>query len=96
VQVSRQLHVWVDLNFGYCLEGSAAVENMNVPLRQEASGLTYRLPKSPGFVQLFRDPHPRRDDLERAAQSAPLKQVGIPSWLGPPTLPACLDCPAGR
>jgi len=73
--VSRQLHLWIDLNFGYCLDGQAAVENKNVPLKVESSLLAQGLVKNPGFVQLFRDPHPEKlktasgKDLDRPVSS---------------------------
>lgn len=55
--VSRHLHLWINLNFGYQLSGQAAIDAKNVPLKQEGvSGLT----KNPGFVQLFTVPHPQR------------------------------------
>ncbi|KDO35429.1 hypothetical protein SPRG_00277 [Saprolegnia parasitica CBS 223.65] len=44
--VSRQLHTWIDLNFGAGLAGDLAIAHKNVPLR--------------GFVQLFSEPHPPR------------------------------------
>ncbi|RLN53149.1 hypothetical protein BBJ28_00003440 [Nothophytophthora sp. Chile5] len=53
-EVSRTLHRWIDLNFGFALSGEAAVREKNVPLVSHAAG------KSPGFVQLFREPHPQR------------------------------------
>ena len=55
--VSRHLHLWINLNFGYQLSGQAAIDAKNVPLKQEGvSGLT----KNPGFVQLFTVTHPQR------------------------------------
>ncbi|EQC42141.1 hypothetical protein SDRG_00981 [Saprolegnia diclina VS20] len=44
--VSRDLHAWIDLNFGASLTGDVAIAHKNVPLR--------------GFVQLFAAPHPPR------------------------------------
>jgi hypothetical protein len=59
-EVSSHLHSWIDLNFGFCLDGRAAVDNKNVPLKVESSILAQRAVKSPGFVQLFKEPHPKR------------------------------------
>ena len=56
-EVSSRLHHWIDLNFGYCLDCGAAVENKNVPLPVDSRSLAA---KNPGFIQLFRDPHPMR------------------------------------
>lgn len=56
--VSRELHHWIDLNFGVSLSGAQAIAHKNVPLKvgpREA-----RLGKSPGFVQVFTLPHPMR------------------------------------
>ena len=65
-EVSRKLHRWIDLTFGHCLEGAAAVSNMNVPLHHtlsssERSGIDAPdVNKNPGFVMLFDCPHPRK------------------------------------
>jgi hypothetical protein len=64
-EVSAQLHYWLDLTFGYCLDGQAAIDNMNVPLRHtlsssERTGDSPKLDKHPGFVMLFNKPHPKR------------------------------------
>jgi hypothetical protein len=77
-EVSRKLHRWIDLTFGHCLEGQAAVTNMNVPLHHtlsssERAGIDAPdVNKNPGFVMLFDSPHPRRNistgKLERAAE----------------------------
>ncbi|GMF18495.1 unnamed protein product [Phytophthora lilii] len=53
-EVSAQLHKWIDLNFGAALSGDSAIREKNVPLVVHAAG------KSPGFVQLFAEAHPRR------------------------------------
>lgn len=69
-EVSKQLHMWIDLTFGYCLNGLAAIQNMNVPLRHTISttdpvvGYTPNANKNPGFIMLFSKPHPKRS-LER-------------------------------
>ncbi|CAM9415914.1 unnamed protein product, partial [Ectocarpus sp. 4 AP-2014] len=71
--VSRSLHRWLDVTFGYCLTGQAAVDNKNVPLPpggraradvtsgSGAEGFTLSGTSHPGFVQLFRHPHPPRN-----------------------------------
>lgn len=63
--VSSNIHHWIDLTFGYCLQGPQAVMNMNVPLRQtltacERLGDSPSLEKHPGFCMLFHQPHPRK------------------------------------
>lgn len=76
--VSNSIHTWIDLTFGYCLEGSAAISNLNVPLRpavktdSSAMGVTSR---HPGFIILFNKPHPRRK-VAKLAQLSRSKPVG--------------------
>ena len=83
-EVSRRLHHWIDLNFGCCLDGPAAVENKNVPLRADSSSMAQRLAKNPGFVQLFRDPHPKRSSLKKArsieVRGAEERRVNTDAW----------------
>ncbi|KAL3677663.1 hypothetical protein R1sor_020619 [Riccia sorocarpa] len=55
-RVSRQLHHWIDLTFGYKLSGKAAIEAKNVTL----STVGPNVPRSSGRRQLFFRPHPRR------------------------------------
>ena len=63
-EVSKHLHQWIDITFGYCLSGDAAVANMNVPLYHTLSSARRTsidspdVSKNPGFVILFDHPHP--------------------------------------
>ncbi|RLN95826.1 hypothetical protein BBJ28_00000723 [Nothophytophthora sp. Chile5] len=83
-EVSRKLHRWIDLNFGFALSGEAAVREKNVPLVSHAAG------KNPGFVQLFREPHPQRrcraegkTEEDVASRSPPKRSTGQQSVLRP-------------
>ncbi|XP_040378443.1 protein GFS12 isoform X2 [Oryza brachyantha] len=55
-RVSRQLHHWIDITFGYKLSGEASVEAKNVMLPHSDPAK----PKSTGRRQLFTKPHPKR------------------------------------
>eukprot|EP00818_Percolomonas_sp_WS_P004388 CAMPEP_0117437704 /NCGR_PEP_ID=MMETSP0759-20121206/1668_1 /TAXON_ID=63605 /ORGANISM="Percolomonas cosmopolitus, Strain WS" /LENGTH=1889 /DNA_ID=CAMNT_0005229359 /DNA_START=168 /DNA_END=5837 /DNA_ORIENTATION=+ len=57
--VSKYLHLWIDLLFGYKLTGRAAIEAKNVMLSNRYTSDRI-FPEKPGFVQLFFDPHPLR------------------------------------
>ena len=66
-EVSRDLHTWIDLNFGCALGGPTAVAAKNVAMPlchlgvdERCTATLRRVDKAPGFVQLFRLPHPRR------------------------------------
>ncbi|KAJ7955312.1 protein GFS12 isoform X1 [Quillaja saponaria] len=64
--VSRQLHHWIDITFGYKMSGEAAIaaKNVMLPLSESTT------PRSVGRFQLFTRPHPiRRDSASRAPQS---------------------------
>ncbi|XP_024313947.1 protein GFS12 isoform X2 [Brachypodium distachyon] len=55
-RVSQQLHHWIDITFGYKLDGEASVEAKNVMLPPSDPSR----PKSIGRRQLFTTPHPKR------------------------------------
>ncbi|CAH9108524.1 unnamed protein product, partial [Cuscuta europaea] len=55
-RVSRQIHNWIDITFGYKMSGSAAVAAKNVMLPAS----THTIPRSMGRRQLFSRPHPHR------------------------------------
>lgn len=55
-RVSRQLHHWIDITFGYKMSGQAAVAAKNVMLPSSEP----MKPRSVGRRQLFTHPHPMR------------------------------------
>ncbi|KAJ4796992.1 beige/BEACH domain protein [Rhynchospora pubera] len=55
--VSRNLHYWIDLTFGYKMSGEQAVEAKNVMLPHA----DVAKPRSTGRRQLFTKPHPKRN-----------------------------------
>ncbi len=81
--VSKDLHKWIDLTFGHCLYGQAAIDNMNVPLRHTLSSADRGIQggsavdKHPGFVMLFSDPHPCREYRHNSQQSLPVSYTNI-------------------
>ncbi|GAM26410.1 hypothetical protein SAMD00019534_095850 [Acytostelium subglobosum LB1] len=53
-QVSKYLHHWIDLTFGYLLSGEAAIKAKNLALVDTS------VPRTSGIVQLFTKPHPHK------------------------------------
>ncbi|KAN0007280.1 hypothetical protein ACTFIU_000479 [Dictyostelium citrinum] len=52
--VSKQLHSWIDLTFGYLLSGEEAIKAKNLALMDTT------VPRNNGIVQLFNHPHPKK------------------------------------
>jgi len=71
--VSKHIHLWIDLTFGINATGPASVRERNCPL--VVKGDAYRGSRvstsSPGAARLFSVPHPRR------AVSSPSKLEGV-------------------
>ncbi|KAI8599116.1 hypothetical protein EDD21DRAFT_308451 [Dissophora ornata] len=55
--VSKHLHEWIDLTFGYKLSGPGAIEAKNVALSLFPGQSAFM---KHGIIQLFTDPHPQR------------------------------------
>lgn len=69
-QVSKHLHHWIDLVFGFKLSGDAALEAKNVCLPLIDSNQAM---KTHGIVQLFNVPHPTRSiDKTYHSEQAPI------------------------
>lgn len=66
-QVSKMLHEWIDLNFGYRLSGPAAVEAKNVHLLR-AQPRTH-LSSTSKIVKVFDSPHPQRLPIQDVCAS---------------------------
>ncbi|KAF8401232.1 hypothetical protein HHK36_012163 [Tetracentron sinense] len=55
-RVSRQIHHWIDITFGYKMSGQAAIAAKNIMLPSSEP----TMPRSMGRRQLFTRPHPTR------------------------------------
>jgi hypothetical protein len=73
--VSRWLHCWIDLTFGYKLLGEAAQQAKNVPLRDPQE-----FPHSRGFPVLFTAPHPPRACVAHRVGAAAAAIVDLVSY----------------
>ncbi|KAL9263385.1 GFS12-like protein [Drosera capensis] len=62
-RVSREIHHWIDITFGYKMSGSAALDAKNVML----SSSDPLLPRATGRRQLFTRPHPARQGIPQTA-----------------------------
>ena len=78
-EVSRHLHSWIDLTFGYKLSGSAAIRNKNVCLDYSEN---QRDLKVRGVLLLFTQPHPIRQ-LGKAVLPNPRPFVDLTNFDDP-------------
>ncbi|KAJ1976544.1 hypothetical protein H4R34_003941 [Dimargaris verticillata] len=72
--VSRHLHHWIDLTFGYKLTGESAIRAKNValPLTKD-----YKDFRKHGVKQIFFEPHPCRLDPALGRTSAPFEMQSV-------------------
>ncbi|XP_039020629.1 protein GFS12-like isoform X1 [Hibiscus syriacus] len=70
-RVSRQIHHWIDINFGFKMSGPAAVAAKNVML----SSSEPTKPRSIGRRQLFTKPHPTRQVVIQEARDSTKESV---------------------
>eukprot|EP01132_Coremiostelium_polycephalum_P009944 gene9944-12194_t len=61
-QVSKNLHSWIDLTFGYLLSGEEAIKAKNLALMDTS------VPRTSGIVQLFTTPHPKKKSFQQQQQ----------------------------
>ncbi|GMH19785.1 hypothetical protein Nepgr_021626 [Nepenthes gracilis] len=71
--VSREIHHWIDITFGFKMSGHAALDAKNVML--PSSELT--LPRSMGRRQLFTRPHPIRGGIIEKACHPTVNRTAI-------------------
>ncbi|GAB2294187.1 hypothetical protein Dimus_028405 [Dionaea muscipula] len=76
-RVSREIHHWIDITFGYKMSGDAALASKNVMLSSSQPSL----PRSMGRRQLFTRPHPIRRGIPKKVWDHTASGTAVPNSL---------------